>query len=214
MAKLSRLGGIYPCANPKQLNKWYANLTGVPVAITNPKGIGKTFMQNLKWFKNVETIEQLRKLWRKLAFQHHPDRGGDTRTMQEINDEYDRVSARLIMGNADFSDNRKKYEAEASGIIREIIEKIIQLDGITIEIIGSWIWVTGETRRWKEQLKAAGFKFSRSKIAWYWHHGTYRKNNGRIFQMDDIRSMWGAQTVSSNPKDEKDTPKSKQLIEF
>ena len=65
-------------------------------------------MQNIKWFKNVETIEQLRKLWRKLAFQHHPDRGGDTRTMQEINDEYDRVSARLISGQCRFFRQPKK----------------------------------------------------------------------------------------------------------
>ena len=42
----------------------------------------------MKWFNNPETLEDLKKQYKKLAFQNHPDRGGKTSDMQEINAEY------------------------------------------------------------------------------------------------------------------------------
>lgn len=32
----------------------------------------------MKWFNNPETLEDLKKQYKKLAFQNHPDRGGKT----------------------------------------------------------------------------------------------------------------------------------------
>lgn len=43
----------------------------------------------MKYFKNVKTLDELKKEFRRLVLLHHPDRGGDTRTMQEINAEYE-----------------------------------------------------------------------------------------------------------------------------
>ena len=38
------------------------------------------------YFKDINSIEQLKKRYKELALKHHPDReGGDTATMQEIN---------------------------------------------------------------------------------------------------------------------------------
>ena len=45
----------------------------------------------IKWFKTCETIEQVATLYKALSKQHHPDMGGDLRTMQEINVEYDEI---------------------------------------------------------------------------------------------------------------------------
>ena len=47
----------------------------------------------IKWFKECSTIEQARALYLKLVMQHHPDKGGDLRTMQEINAEWDCVKS-------------------------------------------------------------------------------------------------------------------------
>lgn len=41
----------------------------------------------MKFFKNVRTLEELKKEYRTLAMKHHPDRGGDLETMQAINSE-------------------------------------------------------------------------------------------------------------------------------
>src|ERR1035441_9676592 len=41
------------------------------------------------YFTNINSIEELKKCYKELALKHHPDRkGGDTATMQEINNEY------------------------------------------------------------------------------------------------------------------------------
>ena len=34
-------------------------------------------MLNTTYFKNIETLEDLKKQYRELAMQNHPDRGGD-----------------------------------------------------------------------------------------------------------------------------------------
>lgn len=43
---------------------------------------------NARFFNDCRTLDELKKSYRRAAMLHHPDRGGDTRTMQEINDEY------------------------------------------------------------------------------------------------------------------------------
>lgn len=43
----------------------------------------------MKYFVNVETIDELKRQYKTLAFKHHPDRGGKVEDMQAINAEYD-----------------------------------------------------------------------------------------------------------------------------
>jgi curved DNA-binding protein CbpA len=148
-----------------------------------------------KWFQNVKTLDELRTMYRKLALLHHPDRGGSTQNMQEINAEYEYLSKHLIDSNTDFSEGRKYYEHNASEFIRQKLDEILFLEEITIEIIGSWIWITGNTRPVKEELKQKGFRFSHNKTAWYWYYGDYHKFSKRQFSMDDIRAMWGSEEV-------------------
>lgn len=45
----------------------------------------------MKWFNDVRTVEELRKQYRELLKQYHPDNGGNVSVMQEINVEYDRL---------------------------------------------------------------------------------------------------------------------------
>ncbi len=44
-----------------------------------------------KYFENISTLEELRKLYKELLKLHHPDNGGNVSEMQEINSEYDRI---------------------------------------------------------------------------------------------------------------------------
>ena len=151
----------------------------------------------MKWFKEITTLDQLRTMYRKLALLHHPDRGGATADMQEINNEYDILSRKLINSSTTFSEGRKSWEHFVSAEIREKLCEIIFLEDVIIEIIGSWIWITGNTKAVKEELKSHGFKFSPNKTAWYWQTGDYRKKNGKQFTMDEIRAMWGTEEVET-----------------
>lgn len=54
-----------------------------------------------KWFAEVTTIEELRKRYRELLKQYHPDNdGGSVEVTQEINAEYDRLFAILSKENS------------------------------------------------------------------------------------------------------------------
>lgn len=50
------------------------------------------------------------------------------------------------------------YDWENDRALREVLEKIINIDGIEILICGQWIWVDGNTCVYKKELKEIGFK--------------------------------------------------------
>ena len=154
----------------------------------------------LKFFENVTTLTELRKEYRRLAFIYHPDKGGDTVLMQILNDRYERLSEKFIKENVDFSEGRKEYEMQVSEEIRQMLDRIMFLKGVDIEVIGGWIWITGNTFAIRTTLKSLGFMFSHPKTAWYWHKGEYRKKNGKIQSMDEMRDFWGSQKIETQPE--------------
>jgi hypothetical protein len=192
-----------------RVNGMKSNIKCNTIKKTGPAKAGPPFQKKhnpkknrfMKWFKNIETLEELRKMYRKLAMENHPDKGGQVKDMQEINNEYEHLSKNLINGNANFSEGRKFYEHEISKNMKVKIDEILNLTGIDIEIMGSWIWVTGNTRPNKEELKTAGFKFSGNKIAWYWHGDEYFKRNGKTMSLEDIRKLFGSEEI--NKKNQK-----------
>lgn len=171
----------------------------MPDANTNPQGSGKIIMN---YFENVTSLDELRKAYHRLAFQYHPDKGGDTVVMQEINNQYEKLSFSLISSNPDFSEGRKEWEAQVSEELREKLQGIINLPNVTLEIIGSWIWVTGNTFSVRDILKSQDFIFSHSKTAWYWHKGEYFKKSGVLLSLEQIRELWGQQKVESEPQEQ------------
>ena len=120
----------------------------------------------LKYFKECKSVEECKKLYKKLAFIHHPDRGGDTETMKAINAEFDYVMENNIFKSSkkDTSkkDTKKNYDFSSSQF-KDIISALVRLDGLKIEITGCFIWVTGNTYANKEVLKQLGFRYSKNK---------------------------------------------------
>ena len=140
----------------------------------------------MKYFKNVETLEELRKQYKELLKKYHPDNpNGSTEATQEVNAEYDDLF-KLLKNKHDHSteqtsDSDKKnydnmkYNFEEDEKLREVLQAIIHLSDITIEICGSWIWISGNTYQHKTELKEHGFKFASKKKQWYWHTEAFRK---------------------------------------
>lgn len=155
----------------------------------------------MKYFNTqFESLTELRKFYYKLALQFHPDRGGKEETMKNVNNEFEIISNRLINGDTSFSPNRKVWETKVSEEMQNKINDIVCFFSITnlqVEIIGGWLWVTGNTYPVKKDLKENGFKFSKNKIAWYWHPEGYRKKSKKQFNIDDIRTMFGSEEVNS-----------------
>lgn len=60
-----------------------------------------------------------------------------------------------------------KEHSEVEKKVKEALDKIVHLEGLEIEIIGVWIWVSGDTKTHKEILKEAGFKWNKTMVKWF-----------------------------------------------
>lgn len=121
-----------------------------------------------KYFKNVNTLEELRRQYRDLLKRFHPDNAnGSTEATQQINVEYDKLFKVLKdrhesksadskndqnTKQSDYSENM--YDWENDKALREVLQKIINFNGIEIEIAGQWIWISGNTYGYKNELNA------------------------------------------------------------
>lgn len=152
----------------------------------------------MKYFINIKTLDELKAAYRRLAMQYHPDRGGDTETMKAINNEHDELFEQLKrQHNAKADENHQTTETPEE--FRDIIEQLLKLDGLTVELCGSWLWIGGNTREHKDALKAAGCRWSNNKKLWYWRHAEdgARWSRGRR-SMGEIRTKYGSQVFDAS----------------
>lgn len=140
----------------------------------------------MKYFIGVKSFDELKAKYRELCKLNHPDLGGSTATMQEINAEY---SDLLKNGNLDFETGKTTIEVEEA--LREVIERTIVFNGLVIELCGRWVWFTGDTYKWKEQLKALGCFFASKKKAWYWRPADEKGSNRKPKSLEEIREKYG-----------------------
>lgn len=158
---------------------------------------------------NISTLEELKKEYHWLCLKLHPDVGGSDEAMKELNAEYETMFERVK--KVHINKDGETYERDTEETPQEfqwLINELIKLENITIEIIGCFIWVSGDTKPHKEKLKALGFKWHRKKGCWYRSPAGYRRWGGGDYSMDDIRSMYKTIQVNKEPeKKEKGTRK-------
>ena len=148
------------------------------------------------YFKDCKTVEEVKAMYKTLAKQHHPDCGGDTATMQEINKAYAIACAAIFQGeNRDAEDTYEQIRLSEE--YRRVIEQIIHLAGIVIELVGNWIWVTGNTYPVKKYLKEAGMFFASKKVAWYYRAEEHKTKGGKK-TLDEIREKYGSEKINAN----------------
>jgi hypothetical protein len=166
----------------------------------------------INYFSNCHTQEEAKAEYRRLALIHHPDRGGDLRTMQDINAQY----AAFIATHAKTTERQRQAEAHAAGkktaadyhdldevaeVLRVKIEAALNIPGIEVELCGLWIWLTGETKAHREEIKSiGGFRFSPDKCAWYF--AAVPSFNRQKRTLDEIRQMHGSRVFSRSEREE------------
>lgn len=167
------------------------------------------------YFNNVQTLDELRKQYRDLLKKYHPDNGGSEEETKAINVEYERLfkilkdkHTRQYHNSTDNTGNSKtdskasydnmRYNFEEDELLREMLQKVIHFSDITIEIIGNWIWISGNTYQYRKELKEYGFKFASQKKCWYWHSEAFRKRSRKNLSMNDIRNFYGSTEVETD----------------
>lgn len=143
------------------------------------------------YFEKCKSIEELKREYKKLAFVYHPDRGGDTEIMKAINNQYEEALSNLKKANKQNTENTEKAEDFIN-----LINNIINLKGLIIEVVGNWIWVSGETKEHKDILKANGFFYASKKKAWYYKPSDYVGRSRKHYSLEDIKSKYGSVLIS------------------
>jgi len=148
----------------------------------------------MNWFADCFTEAEVKSRYRDLCKIHHPDLGGMEETMKAVNLAYEE---RL---RQKFNQTMSEDEAEEAVIMEmEVAAKvaeIIALKGIVIELVGKWIWVTGDTYSVRGVLKQAGFWFASKKRAWYFHTPEAACPSRAKKTLEQIRQKYGSRKVS------------------
>lgn len=153
----------------------------------------------MKYFNNVKDLAEAKKLLKKLALENHPDRGGKTEIMQEINTEYSFIIAKLTKA-AGFTQQQTDEELNFSEKYQAAINAIAGLENIIIELVGNWLWVTGSTREYKDILKAAGFLWAAKKQAWYFRSDAFKVKSRKRYDLEEIKNKYGCTKIDVNKK--------------
>lgn len=162
----------------------------------------------INYFKDCKTLDEAKKLYWDLAKELHPDKNGSTQEAEE---------AFKAMANQfeAFKPETEKFEGESAkwnaAEYAHIIEQLLKIPNIVVEICGSWIWLSGETKPNKEQIKAINtgdsYKrgWSKNKEMWYFSPAGYRRKSGGEYSMDEIRANYGSKYAKGNQDDEQKT---------
>lgn len=149
----------------------------------------------MKYFNNVNSLEQLKQQYKELAKKYHPDlnKNVSAEIMKQINKEYEELFKIYKTNN----NTNKKQELPEDFI--NLINELIKFQGIIIEVLGSWIWLSGNTYPYKEKIKKLGFKWSRGRKKWYlgefstWYK-YYKKD-----KWEDLKAKYNYEKIESKP---------------
>lgn len=162
-------------------------------------------MTTIEYFSGCSTLDALKARYRELAKAHHPDlhpeEGDDV--MEAINAEYDELVRRFFRVSSDGCTKATAEQAhdaaDMATAYREAVYKVIHLDGLEIELCGAWLWVSGDTYKHRDALKAAGYRWASAKKMWYWRAEEYAGHSRRRkMDIDDIRAKYGSERVTGS----------------
>jgi hypothetical protein len=148
------------------------------------------------YFENCETLDEAKKIYRKFAMELHPDKGGKHEDFVELGRQFESFRPKSEKFQNEFS----KF---SSAEFMAIINQLLNIQGIEVEVCGSWIWIHNTQKEQKDQLKATvcgetynSPRWSRSKSAWYISPSDYKKRSRNNVSLDKIREMYGSQTMN------------------
>ena len=143
----------------------------------------------IKEFSEVIGINEAKKVYKTLAKKLHPDVGGSEEEFKLLNAIYND-----FIENKIYFSNEFKIDLD----LEKIISQILHFENITIELVGSWIWLSGDTKEIKDKLKELGFKWASKKKMWF--YGEMKGRNPQEKSIDEIKKKYGSETLKTNDK--------------
>lgn len=138
------------------------------------------------------TEKEIKTAYKKLALKYHPDRNPlGAELMKAVNTAFD-----FLIANIDKINQFQSPDENARYNYGEELENVLNvlsgLSGVIYEVIGNWVWISGETREHKEALKALGCKWASKKKQWFYRPEEHKSRcNRKEHSIDEIREMYG-----------------------
>lgn len=154
--------------------------------------------QTLKWFININNIQDLKTKFKTLILAWHPDRNTSPDALENsksIISEYNYLLKSQNFSNVDYDINDEILKNEN---YINLINELTKIDNITIELIGAWLWISGNTYANKDKLKSLGCLFASNKKMWFYRDEEYKKSSGGAsLDIEQIKSKYGVKATFS-----------------
>jgi len=129
--------------------------------------------------------EDTKAAYRAACKKYHPDINPVGEEMMKIiNQAYDALK--------DYTGEMRSEQTDYGDLLNDALNAISGLPALVIEICGSWVWVTGETRAHKDTLKESGFKWAAKKKAWYFRPEEFSSCSKGTKSLEEIREKYGS----------------------
>jgi hypothetical protein len=143
------------------------------------------------------TPEIVKQAYRRACSKYHPDRNpAGEEMMKAVNLAYETLKDHT--GNIDSGcATPDEYADEMNRILNELLKLV----GINIEVCGAWVWVTGNTRPYKDVLgkQGLGLFWASKKQAWYFRPSDWKSHSRGNWELDQIREKHGSVTIRGTP---------------
>lgn len=169
-------------------------------------------MKELKYFKHCKSLDEVKAEYKRCVkrWLQTSTEPGDSKQMVLVDEEYLDISHRpkFLEQPEDVRDEFNQFPEKV---------KQIALLGLNMEVCGSWLWVSGNTREHKEALKELGLRYSPNKMMWYYRPKWYRSSNSTPVDMEFIRKKYGTDHddggfVFDRPNEKRNAAKPKEEV--
>jgi len=139
----------------------------------------------------------LKLAFRRAVSKYHPDRNpAGLEMMKAVNEAYATLKDRIIDLFETKIDEHSEQQDYGSDL-NDALNAIIHFVGLDIEVCGSWVWVGGDTKPFKQQIKEAGFKWAAKKKKWFFRPEGYKSFSRGKYTMGQIRDTFGSDKVNT-----------------
>lgn len=117
------------------------------------------------YFTECNTVVEVKTRYLQLADEYNFYRGGDAKTMERIQDEYEKACNPILL-YSDLSEGDFMEQHERARCYVEIISILLVLTGVKIEVERGCLWAICSVYQSERELREVGFRYLPSKQAW------------------------------------------------
>lgn len=169
-------------------------------------------MTTYKWFTpRPATLSEGQEMYRRLAAKHHPDVGGRTEDMQEINAEWEDLRPRLPkFCSKQAREGREQYQqahaaeqaarAAQNEEAAKMAAELAKMPGLQFDVVGSWIWADCN-HKYSKRLQDIGFRWSANRCKYYWHAAGDESRRNRKASYQDLYNKYDGQSYRTKSRE-------------